>query len=162
MRNKVDLIVNDLPVTAEQPIVQKLDTDAAPVIRIAVSAPRSAREVTDIADKKIKQQIESINGVGQVAIIGGRRREIQIWVDPDKLRAFNVTVAQVADAVRAQNMEVPGGRIDEGQRELTVRTMGRIVQPSEFNDLVVGSRGEYSVKLSDVGYAEDGAEEPRH
>ena len=161
VRNKVDLIVNDLPVTAEQPIVQKLDTDAAPVVRIAVSAPRSPREVTDIADKKIKQQIESINGVGQVQIIGGRQREIQIWVDPDKLRAFNVTVAQVADAVRAQNMEVPGGRVDEGTRELTVRTMGRIVEPAEFNNLVVGSRGGYSVKLSDVGYAEDGAEEPR-
>lgn len=161
VRNKVDLIVNDLPVTAEQPIVQKLDTDAAPVVRIAVSAPRSAREVTDVADKKIKQQIESINGVGQVTIIGGRTREIQVWVDPDKLRAFNVTVAQVADAVRAQNLEVPGGRIDEGTRELTVRTMGRIVQPSDFNNLVVGSRGAYSVKLSDIGYAEDGAEEPR-
>jgi HAE1 family hydrophobic/amphiphilic exporter-1 len=161
VRNKVDLIVNDLPVTAEQPIVQKLDTDAAPVVRIAVSAPRSPREVTDIADKKIKQQIESISGVGQVTIIGGRTREIQVWVDPDKLRAFNVTVAQVAEAVRAQNMELPGGRVDEGKRELTVRTMGRIVQPSEFNDLVVGSRGDYAVKLSDVGYAEDGSEEPR-
>jgi len=161
VRNKVDLIVNDLPVTAEQPIVQKLDTDAAPVVRIAVSAPRSPREVTEVADKKIKQQIESISGVGQVTIIGGRTREIQVWVDPDKLRAFNVTVAQVADAVRAQNIELPGGRVDEGKRELTVRTMGRIVQPSEFNDLVVGSRGSYSVKLSDVGYAEDGTEEPR-
>ena len=131
------------------------------MVRIAVSAPRSPREVTDIADKKIKQQIESINGVGQVTIIGGRRREIQVWVDPDKLRAFNVTVAQVADAVRAQNLEVPGGRIDEGTRELTVRTMGRIVQPADFNNLVVGSRGTYSVKLSDVGYAEDGTEEAR-
>ena len=161
VRNKVDLIVNDLPVTAEQPIVQKLDTDAAPVLRIAVSAPRSPREVTDVADKKIKQQIESISGVGEVTIIGGRTREIQIWVDPDKLRAFNVTVAQVADAVRAQNMELPGGRVDEGKRELTVRTMGRIVQPSDFNNLAVGNRGDYAVKLSDVGYAEDGAEEPR-
>ena len=66
------------------------------------------------------------------------RREIEIWVDPDKMRAFNVTVAQVADAVRAQNLEVPGGRIEEGARELTVRTMGRIVEPSEFNNLVVG------------------------
>ena len=120
------------PLTAEQPIVQKLDTDAAPVVRIAVSAPRSLREVTDVADKRIKQQIESINGVGQVAIIGGRTREIQVWVDPDKLRAFNVTVAQVADAVRAQNMEVPGGRVDEGTRELTVRTMGRIISPADL------------------------------
>jgi hydrophobic/amphiphilic exporter-1 (mainly G- bacteria), HAE1 family len=161
VRNKIDLIVNDLPVTAEQPIVQKLDTDAAPVVRIAVSAPRSLREVTDIADNKIKQQIESINGVGDVQIVGGRRREIQIWVDPDKMRAFNVTVAQVADAVRAQNLEVPGGRVNEGTRELTVRTMGRIVEPAEFNNLVVANRGTYSVKLSDVGYAEDGAEEPR-
>jgi hydrophobic/amphiphilic exporter-1 (mainly G- bacteria), HAE1 family len=161
VRNKVDLIVNELPVTAEQPIVQKLDTDAAPVVRIAVSAPRSLREVTDVADKKIKQQIESISGVGDVQIVGGRTREIQIWVDPDKLRAFDVTVAQVADAVRAQNMEVPGGRVQEGTRELTVRTMGRIVEPADFNNLAVANRGTYSVKLSDVGYAEDGAEEPR-
>ncbi|HEX6047020.1 MAG TPA: efflux RND transporter permease subunit [Pyrinomonadaceae bacterium] len=161
VRNKIDLILNDLPLTAEQPIVQKLDTDAAPVVRIAVSASRSLREVTDVADNKIKQEIESINGVGDVQIVGGRRREIEIWVDPDKLRAFNVTVAQVADAVRAQNMEVPGGRIDEGTRELTVRTMGRIVEPAEFNNLVVANRGDYAVKLSDVGYAEDTAEEPR-
>ena len=161
VRNKVDLIVNDLPVTAEQPIVQKLDTDAAPVLRVAVSAPLSLREVTDVADKKIKQQIESINGVGDVQIIGGRTREIEVWVDPDKLRAFNVTVAQVADSVRAQNMEVPGGRIDEATRELTVRTMGRIVEPADFNNIVVANRGTYAVKLSDVGYAEDGAEEPR-
>jgi HAE1 family hydrophobic/amphiphilic exporter-1 len=119
------------------------------------------REVTDVADNKIKQQIESINGVGDVQIVGGRRREIQIWVDPDKMRAFNVTVAQVADAVRAQNLEVPGGRVEEGARELTVRTMGRIINPTEFNNLVVGNRGTYSVKLSDIGYAEDGAEEQR-
>ncbi len=161
IRNKIDLIANDLPVTAEQPIVQKLDTDAAPVVRIAVSAPRSLREVTEVADKRIKQQIESINGVGQVQIVGGRNREIQVWVDPDKLRAYNVTVAQVVAAVRAQNLEVPGGRIDEGTRELTVRTMGRIVNTADFNNIAVANRGTYSVKLSDVGYAEDGAEEPR-
>jgi HAE1 family hydrophobic/amphiphilic exporter-1 len=161
VRNKIDLIVNELPVTAEQPIVQKLDTDAAPVVRIAVSAPRSLKEVTEIADKKIKEQIEPINGVGDVQIIGGRQREIQVWVDPDRLRSFNVTVAEVAESVRAQNLEVPGGRIEEGTRELTVRTMGRIVEPADFNNLIVANRGTYSVKLSDVGYAEDGFEEPR-
>jgi hydrophobic/amphiphilic exporter-1 (mainly G- bacteria), HAE1 family len=161
VRNKVDLIVNDLPVTAEKPVVQKLDTDATPVLRIAVSAPRSLKEVTDVADKQIKQRIESINGVGDVQIVGGRTREIEIWVDPDKMRAYNVTVAEISNAVKLQNLEVPGGRVDEGTRELTVRTMGRIVEPKDFNDLVVANRGTYSVKLSDVGYAEDGFEEPR-
>ncbi|HMF56066.1 MAG TPA: efflux RND transporter permease subunit [Pyrinomonadaceae bacterium] len=161
VRDHVGLIVNDLPETAEAPIVQKLDTDAAPVLRIALSAPRSLREVTDVADNQIKKRIESINGVGQVQIVGGREREIEIWVDPDKMRAYNVTVAEIANAVRLQNMEVPGGRVDEGQRELTVRTMGRIANPAEFNNLVVANRGTYSVRLSDVGYAEDSAEEQR-
>src|SRR3989449_5374749 len=161
VRNKVDLIVNDLPETAEVPIVQKLDTDATPVLRIAVSAPRSLREVTDIADKKIKRMIESINGVGNVEIVGGRKREIEVWVDPDKMRAFNVSAADVASAVKLQNMELPGGRIEAGKRELTVRTMGRIPDPAQFNNLIVANRGPYAVKLSDIGYVEDGAEEQR-
>src|SRR3954464_93476 len=161
VRDKVNLIVTDLPETAEQPIIQKLDTDAAPVLRIALSAPRSLREVTDVADKQIKERIESINGVGQVEIVGGREREIEVWVDPDKLRSYNVTVGEVANAVKLQNMEVPGGRVNEGARELTVRTMGRIVDPADFNNLIVATRDAYAVKLSDIGYAEDGAEEPR-
>ncbi len=161
VRNKVDLITNDLPETAETPIVQKLDTDATPVLRIAVSAPRSLREVTDIADKQIKRQIEPISGVGNVDIVGGRQREVEVWVDPDKMRAFNVSAADVANAVRIQNMELPGGRVEEGKRELTVRTMGRIPNPAEFNNLIVANRGAYSVKLNDIGYVEDGAEEQR-
>src|SRR6059058_3206528 len=161
VRNKVDLVVNDLPETAEVPIVQKLDTDATPVLRIAVSAPRSLREVTDLADKQIKRMIESINGVCNVEIVGGRQREIEVWVDPNKMRAFNVSAADVANAVKLQNMELPGGRVESGQRELTVRTMGRIVDPAEFNNLIVANRGAYSVKLSDIGYVEDGAEEQR-
>src|SRR2546429_1006368 len=161
VRNKIDLIVNDLPETAEVPIVQKLDTDATPALRLAVSAPRSLREVTDIADKQIKRLIEPLNGVGNVEIAGGRQREIEIWVDPDKMRAFNVSAADVANGVKLQNMELPGGRVEEGQRELTVRTMGRIPDPAQFNNLVVANRGPYAVKLSDIGYVEDGAEEQR-
>ena len=161
VRNKIDLIVNDLPETAEVPMVQKLDTDATPVLRIAVSAPRSLREVTDVADKQIKRLIESIDGVGNVEIVGGRLREVEVWVDPDKMRAFNVTAADVANAVKQQNMELPGGRIEEGQREFTVRTMGRIPNPAEFNNLVVATHGPYAVKISDIGYVEDGAEEQR-
>src|SRR5437588_7282213 len=161
VRNKVDLIVNELPETAEIPIVQKLDTDATPVLRIAVSAPRSLRDVTDIADKQIKRQIEPISGVGNVDIVGGRQREVEVWVDPDKMRAFNVSAGDVGNAVRLQNMELPGGRIESGQREFTVRTMGRIPEPAQFNNLVVANRGPYAVKVSDIGYVEDGAEEQR-
>src|ERR1044072_1697121 len=145
VRNKVELIVNDLPETAETPIVQKLDTDATPVLRIAVSAPRSLREVTDIADKQIKRQIEPISGGGNVEIVGGLEREIEVWVDPDKMSAFNIS----------------GGRVQEGAREMTVRTMGRIPNPSEFNNIVLANHGPYAVKLSDIGYVEDGAEEQR-
>src|SRR5256714_722810 len=161
VRNKVDLVVNDLPETAEVPIVKKLDTDATPVLRIAVSAPRSLRDVTDIADKQIKRQIEPISGVGNVDIVGGRQREVEVWVDPDKMRAFNVSAADVANAGKLQNMELPGGRIEEGKRELTVRTMGRIPDPAQFNNLIVANRGPYAVKVSDIGYVEDGAEEQR-
>jgi HAE1 family hydrophobic/amphiphilic exporter-1 len=161
VRDKVDLILSDLPDTAEKPIVQKLDTDAAPVIRVAVSAPVSLREITNIADKQIKEKIESISGVGDVQIIGGRERQILVWVDPDKMRSYNVTAGEVATAVNFQNLEVPGGRVEEGARELTVRTLGRITDPQQFNDIVVATRGNYSVKVSDLGYVEDGSEEPR-
>jgi HAE1 family hydrophobic/amphiphilic exporter-1 len=161
IRDKVNLIIGDLPETAEEPVIQKLDTDAAPVLRIAVSAPRSLRDVTEIADKQIKERIESINGVGNVDIVGGSRREIHLKLDPEKMRAFNVTVPEVAAAVRAQNLEVPGGRVDEGARELTVRTLGRITNPADFNNVAISTRGDYPVKLSDIGYAEDSSEELR-
>src|SRR3989440_4345418 len=130
VRNKIDLIVNDLPETAEVPIVQKLDTDATPVLRIAVSAPRSLREVTDLADKQIKRMIESINGVGNVEIVGGRQREVEVWVDPDKMRAFNVSAVGVGQGVRVQNKEMSGGRTEEGNREQNVRAMGRLPDPA--------------------------------
>src|SRR5919202_602774 len=161
VRDKVNLIFDDLPETAEQPIIQKLDTDAAPVLRIAVSANKPLRDVTYIADNDIKKRIESINGVGNVEIFGGATREIHVWVDPDKRRAYNITVPAVVAAVRAQNLEVPGGRVDEGTRELTVRTMGRITNPAEFNNIAVSTRGAYAVKISDIGYTADESEEQR-
>ncbi len=158
---KVQTVIPDLPETAKQPTVQKLDTDAAPVVRIAVSAPTNIREVTDIADNQIKERIESVSGVGQVEIVGGRERQINLWLDPDKMRAYNVSATEVAAAVRQQNQEAPGGRVDEGARELQVRALGKIQDPVQFNDVVVATRGNYAVKLKDIGYVEDGAEEAR-
>ncbi|CAN5584870.1 N/A [soil metagenome] len=161
VENRVQTVIPRLPDTAKQPTVQKLDTDAAPVLRISVSAPRSIRDVTDIAKHKIKERIESINGVGQITIIGGAERQINVWVDPDKMRSYNVTPAEISGALKIQNMEFPSGRLDEGQKETSVRTVGKIEKPEQFNDVVVASRGTYQVKVKDLGYVEDGAEEIR-
>ena len=138
-----------------------MDLDAEPVLQIAVSSPRPLREVTQIAKKKIKEQIENINGVGQVQIQGGAEREIHVTVDPDRLRAYNLTISDVAMALRAQNFELPGGRVDEGMRELTVRTMGRLTDPEQFNDIAVATRGPYVVRIRDLGRATDAQEELR-
>ncbi|MBK7932827.1 MAG: efflux RND transporter permease subunit [Acidobacteria bacterium] len=161
VENRVQTVIPNLPETAEQPTVQKLDTDAAPVLRISVSAPKSLRDVTEVAKNQIKERIESINGVGQITIIGGAERQINVWVDPDKMRSYNVTPAEVSGALKIQNMEFPSGRLDEGQKETSVRTVGKIQKPEEFNNIVVATRGTYQVKVKDIGYVEDGAEEVR-
>jgi hydrophobic/amphiphilic exporter-1 (mainly G- bacteria), HAE1 family len=161
VRDKVNLVRADLPETAEDPTIQKLDTDAAPVLRVVVAAQKSLREVTQIADDDIRKRIENINGVGQVQVVGGAEREIKVWLDPNRMRAFGVTVPEVVAALRAQNLELPGGRVDEGARELTVRTMGRITDPADFNNVAVSLRGGYPVKVSDLGHVEDGARELR-
>jgi HAE1 family hydrophobic/amphiphilic exporter-1 len=161
VENRVQTVIPNLPETAEQPTVQKLDTDAAPILRIAVSAPTSIRDVTETAKNKIKERIESVNGVGQVTIIGGRERQINVWIDPDKMRSYNVTAAEVSNALRIQNIEFPSGRLDQGQTETSVRTLGKIQKPEEFANVVVATRGTYQVKVKDLGYVEDGAEEIR-
>jgi hydrophobic/amphiphilic exporter-1 (mainly G- bacteria), HAE1 family len=161
IRDKVSMIVGQLPETAKLPVIQKMDPDAQPIFQVVVSSPRPLREVTQIAKKKIKEQIENINGVGQVQINGGAEREIHITVDPDRLRAYNLTVNDVAFALNAQNFELPGGRVDEGSRELTVRTVGRLSDPEQFNDIAVATRGSYVVRIRDVGKATDSEQELR-
>ena len=161
VENRVQTVIPDLPETAEQPTVQKLDSDAAPVLRIVVSGPSSLRDVTEVADKKIKQRLESVSGVGQISIIGGRERQINVWVDPDKMRSYSITAAEISNALRLQNAEFPSGRLDEGQTETSVRTLGKIRKPEEFAEVVVATRGTYQVKVKDLGYVEDGAEEIR-
>jgi len=161
VENRVQQAIPNLPETAEQPTVQKLDSDAAPVLRIVVSGPNSLTEVTETAKNKVKERIESINGVGQVQIVGGRERQVNVWVDPDKMRAFNITPIEVTAALRIQNIEFPGGRVDEGSREVNIRTLGKVRKISDFENLVVANRGSYEVKIKDIGTVEDGAEELR-
>jgi HAE1 family hydrophobic/amphiphilic exporter-1 len=159
VRDKLNTALPLLPKSIEQPVVQKFDPDAAPIMTISLASNRSIREATEYADKVLRRQIESINGVGQVQIIGGRKRQINVKLDGDKLRGYNLTVAQVSGALQAQNLEVPGGRIDQPDRFLTLRTLGRLPDVASFNNIVVANRGGYSIKISDLGYAEDGVED---
>src|SRR5258708_2681417 len=160
LQDKVSLVVNDLPKTAKQPIVQKFDPDAAPVLQVAVSAPRSLRDLTMIADKLIKQKLENAQGVGQVRIVGGAKREIHVLVDPDKLRAYNLTIAEVFAALRSQNLELPAGSLKEGAKDFTIRTTGRITDPAQFSQIAIANRNGYVVKVNDIGTAEDSYVEP--
>jgi hydrophobic/amphiphilic exporter-1 (mainly G- bacteria), HAE1 family len=160
IRDKVNLIVNDLPDTAKAPVVQKFDPDATPIMEIVLSSPRPLREVTEIADKQIKPQLENINGIGQIQLVGGLKREIRVWVDPDKMRGYNLAISDVANALRQQNMEMPAGNVNAGARELAVRTLGRLVDPAQFDEIAIATRGSYVVKLRDIGHAEDSQEEP--
>jgi hydrophobic/amphiphilic exporter-1 (mainly G- bacteria), HAE1 family len=148
-----------LPRGIDQPTVEKLDPDASPIMTISVASNRSVREMSEYTDKVLRRQLESVSGVGQVTILGGRKRQINVNLDGSKLRAYNLTVAQVSQALQNQNLEVPGGRIEEGARTVTLRTLGRLQNVADFNNIVVSNRGGYPIKISDLGYTEDGLEE---
>src|SRR5215467_8251379 len=126
VRDKVATVLAQLPVGTDPPVIDKFDVDAVPVMSIAMSGRRSLREVTELARKQVKEDIETLPGVGQVLLIGGQERAINIYVDPDRLTAQGLSIGQVRQAVAQQNIELPGGRIDQMRRELIVRTMGRI------------------------------------
>jgi HAE1 family hydrophobic/amphiphilic exporter-1 len=160
VRAKVDPIIRDLPETADPPVVQKQDPDSQPVMSYSVSAPMTSVELTTFIEQNIQKRLESVNGVGEVILYGARRREIQVKIDPDRLNAYGLSTNDIATALRAQNLELPGGRLEQGARELSVRTVGRLRRPKEFEDVVIATRGNTPIRISDVGFVEDTGAEP--
>ena len=126
VRDKVNTILADLPDGTDPPIVDKFDTGSMPVMTIAVSGRRDFREVTEIARKQIKERLETVSGVGAINLVGGRVRAMNVVVDTDRLAGYNLSVEDVRQALVRQNLEVPGGRVDQGPRELVLRTLGRL------------------------------------
>ncbi len=161
VRDKVSSILSQLPEGTDTPIIGKFDLDALPVISLSISAPRDLREITYVADKSIKQNLETVLDVGAVNIVGGRTRAIQVAADVDRLRARGITIEDVRQALKQQNLELPEGRVDQGSRELTVRTLGRMAEVPNFNEIVVGSSGGQPIFLKDVATVNDSVEEPR-
>jgi HAE1 family hydrophobic/amphiphilic exporter-1 len=161
VRDKVNGVLPLLPKTVQQPRVDRFDPDASPVLTISLTAKKSVRDITEYADKTLRRQLESVNGVGQVLVLGGRQRQINVWLDADRLRAYNLTVTDVSRALQAQNIEIPGGRIDQGAHSVTLRTRGRVQSIAEFSDIVVREKDGHPVRVSDIASVEDGEAEPQ-
>ena len=161
VRDKVATVLAQLPVGTDPPVIDKFDVDAIPVMGIALSGRRNLREVTELARRQVKEDIETLAGVGQVIMLGGQERAINISVDPDRLTAQGLSIGEVRETIQRQNLELPGGRLDQTRRELVVRTMGRVERAAEFSDLIVARGGERPLRVRDIGTAEDGIVEPR-
>lgn len=161
VRDKVGSVLAKLPEDADPPIVEKFDVDATPILTLTVSGFQGIKELTEIAEKKVKEPLESISGVGAIAIIGGQKREIQVLIDPERLKAYGLPMKTVADALAKQNVEFPGGRMTQESGETVIRTLGRVQSVREFENIVVATHRGAPITVADIGRVEDGVVEPR-
>jgi hydrophobic/amphiphilic exporter-1 (mainly G- bacteria), HAE1 family len=159
VRDKVNGVLRELPKGIDPPVVSRVDPQAAPVMLVALRSKEPVREVTEVADKRVRRQIESISGVGQVTIVGGRERQLHIWLDPVKLQAYGLTAVDVQRAVASQNLNTPGGAMETGPQSVTLRIAGRVQSVEDLGRLVVRNAGNSPIRVSDVARVEDGAEQ---
>jgi HAE1 family hydrophobic/amphiphilic exporter-1 len=161
VRDRVATILRRLPDDVEPPIISKFDNDSSPVLTIALSGDLSLRELTELADKVVKPQLERSIGVGEVQIVGGLERTINIWIDAERLAAYGIPVTDVRDAIERQNADVPGGNLTQPDREQVLRTMGKITDPLAFGEIIIAMVDGAPVRIKDVGSSEDGSREQR-
>lgn len=155
VRDKVSRAVRSLPPDAEPPVVSKADADSSPIIGVRVfSKQRNLLELSELASNSFKENFQTISGVSEVSIWGDKRYSIRLWMDPVKLAAYQVTPLDVLNAVNAQNLELPSGRIEGNATELSVRTLGRLNTPEEFNSLIIKEDESGVTRFRDIGRAE--------
>jgi len=159
VRDKVSLILRDLPAGVEAPVVLKVDPSASPVLYLGIrSDTLPVRELSELADKRVRRQLETVSGVGRVAVIGGRKRQINVFMDPMLLRASGVTAVDVMNTLATQNLTTPGGNLETGPQSLTLRIDGRVTSVDQVRQLVVKSEQGRILRLADVARIEDGEE----
>ena len=160
VQQKVSSVLAELPRGVDPPVVQKLEPDAQPVLYIALRAPgRDVREVTDVADRLVRRRLESVSGVGKAALLGGRKRQIDVLVDPVKLRALGLSPLEVAAAINAQNITLPGGRVDTSRDYYTLRINGRVESVAELGAIIVRDVAGRSIRLDEIARVEDGVQD---
>jgi multidrug efflux pump len=162
VRDRVSRAISNLPQDADPPVVTKADADSNPIVFLNVrSDKRNLLELSDIAENTFKERLQTIPGVSEVRIWGQRRYSMRLWMDPSKLAAYGLTPLDVQNAVDRDNVELPTGRVEGRSTELSVRTMGRLRNPEEFNNLIVKEDGINIVRFRDIGNAELGPENYR-
>jgi len=161
VRDRVSTIRADLPKDIEEPVVQRYNPESRPIMSLSISGPQSMRDLTDYVDDVIRPRLESVPGVGAATIVGGAKREIQVRMDPEKLKAFDLSPVMVAAKLQMANVEIPGGRVVEGNREWIVRTMGRFTTVQQLRDMVVLSPRGRMVRLSEIADVIDTEVEPK-
>jgi HAE1 family hydrophobic/amphiphilic exporter-1 len=162
VRDKLAQIVSQFPRDTRPMQVTKMDPDAQPIFGFAVFGPRAPKEITEIAEKRVKQELETVKDVGSVGYNGERKREIQLMLNADRLNAYGLTVDQVRNAVQRQNVEIPGGQFTAGAADVAVRTMGRIRNVEDFKRIVISYRADGSVvTFGDIGQVIDSVQEVR-
>jgi multidrug efflux pump len=162
VRDRVARVRARLPDTIDEPVIAKVEADASPIIWLAFSSDsRSPLEVSDIANRLVKPRMQTLPGAADVRIFGERKFAMRIWLDPDRLAGLGLTPADVEDAVRAQNVELPSGRIESSQREFTVVSRSDLQRAQEFDDVVVRNVNGYPVRIRDVGRVEVAPQDER-
>lgn len=161
VREKISIIRSKLPTDIDEPIVEKVDPDATPVLWFGLWGDKSVRDLSTYADEILKEQIQRINGVGAVRMYGLRLRQARVWLDADKLTAYGITAHEVLRALQRENVELPGGRIESETKEYTIKVKGEFPVIQEFNDLIVGYYKGAPIRLRNVGRVEDGMDEKR-
>ncbi len=162
VRDKVSQAQRLLPRDVDPPVVAKADADAQPIMMLAIkSARRSLLELSEIADLTFKEQLQTIPGVSAVMIWGEKRYAMRLWLDPAKLAGYGLTPIDVRNAIGRENVELPSGSVEGNTTELTIRTLGLMTTPAEFNNLIIKQQGDQVVRVSDIGRAELGPEDIR-
>ncbi len=161
VRDAIAGTLNRLPPNVDPPVVKKSDLDSSPIMTLAVSGPRASSELYYMADRYVKAVIESSAGVGEVSIAGAADRAVKVNIDADRLAAYRLSILQVREALVRQNTEIPGGRVDEGNRERALRTLGRVADSRVFSNLVVNTIDGTPIRLSDLGTVVDATKEVR-
>ncbi len=155
IRERVATSMRNLPPNVLPPVITKIDPDQAAVFSILVAGSGSLRETTEFADKVIRRALETVDGVGAVNLTGGRLRQIRVFADAEKLNAYGLTIKQFENAIQNENVEVPGGTVRRGDRELGVRTLARMENPDDFNGIIVANANGAPIRIRDVGHVED-------